>query len=440
MQCPRCSEVNKDGTRFCKKCGAPLTDEAMAQDPIAAAASRRSRRRWIVLVVLIAGALVIAMRRRSAPTANENQPASPAPTVPNVSTDDVVKLGIAYGTEKQEWLTWAAKEFAATAEGRNIQIDLRPMGSLEAAQAIVHDDKDIHVWSPASALYKDVFLRDWADRHGGERSAANPIAKESPLALTPMVFVMWQERYDAFHSKYQELSFPTIGNAMSEKSGWDAIAGKPDWMFFKFSHTNPNQSNSGLMALVLMGYDYHGKHAGLDGRDLTDAKFQAWMQTIERGLTGAASGLVSSTGYLMTSMIQRGWSTYDVIFVYEASAIERLQQANGRWGPLRVVYPKYNMWNENPYYVLNVPWSDARHRKAAETFLQFLLSDRVQQQAMQHGFRPANLNVPTNGPESPLVKYADTGLQANVPGVFCEPPKAEVIENLLLTWQRSQTR
>jgi hypothetical protein len=57
---------------------------------------------------------------------------------------------------------------------------------------------------------------------------------------------------------------------------------------------------------------------------------------------------------------------------------------------------------------------------------------------MTHGFRPANVNVPTNDPDSPFVKFADVGLQANVPGVFCEPPDADAIETLLLGWQRSQ--
>jgi hypothetical protein len=49
------------------------------------------------------------------------------------------------------------------------------------------------VWSPASALYKDVFLQEWTVEHSG-----NPIAREEALALTPMVFVFWQERYYPF--------------------------------------------------------------------------------------------------------------------------------------------------------------------------------------------------------------------------------------------------
>jgi len=47
------------------------------------------------------------------------------------------------------------------------------MGSLEAAQAILKGDQQIHVWSPASALYKDVFVQEW------DHSALDePIARE----------------------------------------------------------------------------------------------------------------------------------------------------------------------------------------------------------------------------------------------------------------------
>jgi hypothetical protein len=386
----------------------------------------------VTVVVAWLGWKRLAPEKPGAPV--QARPSAAAPDAPARADRNPVTIGVAYGTEKQDWLKWAADEFAKTPQGRGVRIDLKPMGSLEAAQAIVRGDKTIHVWSPASSLYKDVFVRDWTAGHPG----TNPIAKESPLALTPMVFVMWDQRYGPFVKRYRELNFRTAGQALAEKGGWGAIAGQPDWMFFKFSHTNPNSSNSGLVALALMGYEFAGRPSGLAGRDITDPRFQSWIRELERSLTGAASGLNSSTGYLMTAMVQRGWSTYDAVYVYESVAIDRLKQADGRWGPLRVVYPKYNMWNENPYYLLDVPWSDEEHRRSAGALLEFLLSEPVQREAMAHGFRPANVNVPTRDADSPFVRLEPAGVRGDVPGVFCEPPSAEVLENLLLAWQRGQ--
>src|SRR5499433_747817 len=119
-----------------------------------------------------------------------------------------VELGIAYGTEKQRWLEWAVQEFEKTRDGKRIKVNLIPMGSLEGAHALLNGDQRINVWSPASALYKDTFIQEWQVKY-----SQNPIAKEEPLALSPMVFVMWEERYQAFVPKYKTFSFATVSQA-----------------------------------------------------------------------------------------------------------------------------------------------------------------------------------------------------------------------------------
>lgn len=368
------------------------------------------------------GAYYLFVRK---PVAKEGE-AVPA-SVRQSSSDDV-RIGIAYGTEKERWLEWAVTEFAKTEEGEGIGIDLIPMGSLEGAQAVLGKDERIHVWSPASALYKDVFLQEWQVRQGG----ANPIAREENLALTPMVFVMWAERHAAFQKKYGEVSFRTLGQALAEPSGWQTIAGKPEWGLFKLGHTHPNQSNSGLMTLVLMAYDYHQKGRGLTLQDILDPGFVTWLREFERGV----SGLSNSTGNMMREMVLKGPSAYDALVVYESVAIDYLKNAEGRWGELRVVYPQRNAWNENPYYVLDVPWSSAEQREAAGKFLDFLQTEPVQKQSLVHGFRPGNPAVPVRFAGSPFVSYQRFGLSVDL-GEACETPRAEVINNLLAGWERA---
>ena len=339
-----------------------------------------------------------------------------------------VELGIAYGTEKQRWLEWAVQEFAKTKDGKRIKINLIPMGSLEGAHALLNGDQRIQVWSPASALYKDIFVEEWQVKY-----SQNPILKEEPIALSPMVFVMWEERYQAFIQKYKTVSFATVGQALQEKGGWDAIAQKPDWGLFKFGHTHPNESNSGLMTIVLAAYSYQKKTKDLTLKDVVDVGFQNWMQGLER----AVSGLSNSTGNMMKEMVLKGPSSYDALFVYESVTIDYLKNAEGRWGQLRIIYPEYNAWNENPYYIIDAPWSSKEQRKAAEAFLAFLLTEPIQKESLNHGFRPANPNVPVKFPDSPFVKYADYGIKVDLAKI-CEPPKAEVVNNLLQSWQRSQ--
>lgn len=339
-----------------------------------------------------------------------------------------VELGIAYGTEKETWLEWARQEFAKTPAGEGVRVRLLPMGSVESAQAILRGDPRIQVWSPASALYKETFVQDWQAKNGHP-----PILREAVLARTPMVFVFWEERYRAFTARYGPVTFRTLGTALAEPSGWQGIAGKPEWGLFKLGHAHPGRSNSGLTALALLAYAYHGKDRGLELRDVLDPRFQGWLRPFERGV----SGLSDSTGTMMREMVLKGPSAFDAVLAYESVAVDSLQSAEGRWGRLRIVYPERNLWSENPYYVLDVPTSSPRQRQAAGEFLDFLLTARIQREALAHGFRPADPAVPIRFAGSPFVLYQQFGLSVDL-GNICEPPKAEVLNTLLAGWQRAQ--
>jgi len=375
----------------------------------------------LFVVGCVAGAYWLAQRRHVLP---------PALSAGNVLTGDskIVEIGIAYGTEKQRWLETAVEEFKSTPEGKHIQVNLIPMGSLEGAHAALSGDKRIDVWSPASAVYKNTFVEDWQAKYG-----SNPILKEEPLALTPMVFVMWEERYQAFKQHYSTIDFDTVNRALHEPGGWQTIGKQPDWGLFKFGHTNPGDSNSGILALLLAGHNYFKKTDDLTVGEVTDIKFQGWLSQLE----SATSSDSNSTGNLMREMVLKGPSSYDALLVYESVAIDYLKNAEGRWGSIHVIYPEYNIWNENPYYILNAPWSSDDQRKAAQAFLDFLLSEPVQRESINHGFRPANPNVPTRTPDSPWTRYQTNGIKIDL-GRICAAPKAEVVTNLLASWQRRE--
>ena len=202
--------------------------------------------------------------------------------------------------------------------------------------------------------------------------------------MTPMVFAIWDERYQAFVKKYQTLTFRTVGQALDEKSGWNGIAGRSEWGLFKFGHTHPNQSNSGLVTLVLMAFDYHRKCRDLEMKDILDEGFQDWMRGIERGVTG----LSNSTGNMMRDMVLKGPSSFDALFVYESVVVDYLKNAEGRWGRLRIVYPDLNMWNDNPFYVLDAPWSKEEQR-ACGGRVSRLPDDRTHSEAVPGARVPA---------------------------------------------------
>jgi ABC-type glycerol-3-phosphate transport system substrate-binding protein len=373
----------------------------------------------LFIAACIAGAYMLARKRHLLPES----------IAVSTGSSKQVEIGIAYGTEKQRWLEWAVQQFKATDQGKDIQVNLIPMGSLEGAHAALNGDQRIQVWSPASAVYKDTFVEDWQAKYGSD-----PILKEEPLALTPMVFVMWEERYQAFKEHYGAVDFDSLNRALHEAGGWQSIGQHPEWGLFKFGHTNPGESNSGILTLLLAGHSYFKKTEDLSLGDVTNIQFQSWLGRLE----SASNSDSNSTGNLMREMVLKGPSSYDALLVYESVAIDYLKNAEGRWGPLHVIYPEYNIWNDNPYYILNASWSSADQRKAAQTFLDFLLSEPVQRESITHGFRPANPSVPTRTPDSPWMRFQANGVKLDL-GKICAAPKAEVVTNLLASWQRRDT-
>ena len=396
---------------------------------------RPGRRAWIGLGLVGLAAMGAGMlawpflEGGRSPEGPSRDPAK-APTV----DAPTVELNIAYGTEKRKWLEAAAGAFRQTPDGRGIAINLIGRGSVQGADDVLNgpNPRPIHVWSPASGAYRDVFEREWKVRRPGARP---PILKAQDLVLTPMVFVFWKDRHDAFLEKYPRVDFRTLGEAMHEPGGWSTIAGKPEWGLFRFAHTHPAKSNSGLMTLVLMAYEFAGKARALTLADITRPDFQAWFGKFERGLTRHGGSLTDSTGTLMEEMVLRGPSEYDCLVLYENLAIDFMKAAEEHWGELRVVYPDPNLWNEHPYYILDVPWSDRRHHDAASAFLRFLMSEPVQRQAQAHGFRPGNPALSARSPDSPLTRMREYGIKLDVPRV-AEPPRAEVVNDLLSAFRR----
>jgi serine/threonine protein kinase/ABC-type glycerol-3-phosphate transport system substrate-binding protein len=466
VRCPRCRAVARidhspSDSLILRRVDAPATFEAEADvpvlyppDPSAVAESDRSSwtgsrflpapshragasrsgRRFAaasaaLAIALLAAVLGWGLRGRRP----EGGPARPdGAAVPPTITAGPVAINIAYGTEKEKWLKEALAAFEETPEGRRIKVNLVGLGSVEGAQAVLDGPGEvpIHVWSPASSAYRDVFVQEWRIKH-----ATEPILHAENLALTPMVFVLWKSRYEPFVKKYGAISFQAIAEAMREPGGWGTIAGEPGWGLFKFGHTHPNKSNSGLLTLVLMAYAFSQKERALTTADVTQPEFQKWLREFEQGVARPGGSLTHSTGTLMREMVLRGPSQYDCLMVYENLAIDYLDDARQRWEELQVVYPVPNLWNEHPYYILNVPWSGPEHREAAKQFLDFLTSKPTQRRALDHGFRPGNPAVSVRFPESPLVRHEAQGLMIDLPRV-CEPPRAEVVYDLIASFRR----
>lgn len=393
------------------------------------------RRRRVVVELLVLGGLTLL----GLSNWGWLSPPKPEPAGDNVAdlamisgSRKQVELNIAYGTDQREWLEQAVRGFAETPDGRSVKVRLHGMGSLEAAQTILNGEKPIpfHVWIPSSSAYRRSFETEWRASHKG----GGPIFRAESLATSPLVFAIWESRDEAFRRRYPEVSFHTVAEAMRMGDrGWEQINGDAEWGRFKFGHADPSRSNSGMLALTMMAYDYHDKQRALTQTDVADSAFRDWLLGVEANVSRPDGALVPSTGPLMRAMVQHGPSEFDCVLVYEGVALDFARAARDRWEGIRLVYTNPNLWNEHPYYILNTPWTSDDHRDAAETFLDYLLSEPVQKQALAHGLRPVHPAVSIRSADSPLTskEAVRAGAQIDVPLNLAQPLDVDVLRNLL---------
>jgi hypothetical protein len=362
-----------------------------------------------------------------------------------------VEIVIWYGTEKEAWLEEAARRFTssgASVGGRPIKVTLVGMGSREIADRVARQDWQSTpqpvVVSPASSIWTDMLRSDWAARNGG---VAIIVGEASPLVLTPLVAVAWEERAGVLWPAGVQRFWPELYAALADERGWVGVAerngfapGSPEaerarnWGLVKFGHTSPLRSNSGAQSLILMAYGYYDRVSGLSPGDVLDPEFQRWLEVMEL----AVLDFGASTGTFMTNMVQFGPSKYDLVLVYENLAIEYLEPAQGRWGqPLRVYYPPATMFSDHPYAVLGDPLTSPEQRAAAEQLRTFLQARPQQELALQFGFRPADPNVPliSGDPTNPFNRYAAYGVQIDILQQV-ENPSTETLNTLLDLWRR----
>jgi Ca-activated chloride channel family protein len=168
---------------------------------------------------------------------------------------------------------------------------------------------------------------------------------------------------------------------------------------------------------------------------VNDAGFQNYVTSIANASVPSAEGSEA----IMKRMVVTGPSLYEVVCTYESLAIRFLRNAESRWQPLHVDYPALNKWNDSPYIIVKAPWSTEEQKNSAGKFLDFLLSEPAQKEALRLGFRPANPDVAMKFPGSPFEVYEKYGLKLEVPEA-CETPKDNVIDALLDSWNKDEIR
>jgi hypothetical protein len=252
-----------------------------------------------------------------------------------------------------------------------------------------------------------------------------------------LVLVAWRERGNAlWDDEPDEDLWNQLHDALNNPAGWEVYE-HPEWGYIKFGHTDPTRSNSGFMTLVLMTYGYFNKSGGLSSQEiLSNQDFQQWLEEFESSI----SDFGASTGTYMKDIVAYGPSKYDIVAVYEATAIENIDNALGRYGELRIYYPPLTILSDHPFCILDAEWVTDEKKLVAQLFMDYLESTEAQAIALiKYGFRPVDQSIEIDIPGSPFIRYQQNGLKFTLP-VEVELPPGSVLDTLLTFWIRNIQR
>ncbi|MBN1286610.1 MAG: substrate-binding domain-containing protein [Anaerolineae bacterium] len=373
-------------------------------------------------VVVVGVGLVFTLAN---PTTPPTPPATATPAGP-VNVRVVVALGV------HDWVAEAAENFNAsgqTLDGRPISVEVTPMDGLVALRHFDAQTMDPipTAWIPdsrwlvelANASYKtikgrDVFLTD------GEYRAR-------PIALSLFAWGIYESRATVLENEFGAISWPALHDAALAPGGWPDLGGEPGWGYFKLLVPSPERNIAGLGALISAAGEYYDR-PNIDVADVNNPDFQRWLSE----LLGAVQDFSSSWGYPGESLALFGPSGGEVGQLLESDIIQHMGGAETRWGEsLRVFYPRFVTWFDYPFTIWIGPETTAPQKNAALVFMNYLLTDPVQAQAIQYGLRPVE-DVPVDAEGSPFVEWQAQGIVPIVQSATrMRAPDREVLQTLL---------
>jgi Ca-activated chloride channel family protein len=340
-----------------------------------------------------------------------------------------LELLFIYGSEKEEWIKEVTKAFNdarhRTGAGNAIHVKAVPLGSGETIDEVMSGRQKAHLVSPASKAF--IVLGNADSRKKLGRDLIGPTRD---LVRSPVVIAMWKPMAQALGWGKKSVGWSDILKLSRDPRGWAAV-GKPHFKAFKFGHTHPDYSNSGLISLFAEAYFATRKTEGLTVADIQRPAVAADLEAIERSVVHYGS----STGFFGKTLYQSGMSYLSAAVLYENMVIESYQKVHLEV-PLVAIYPKEGtFWSDHPVGIVQRPWVTSEHEEAAEVYIKYLLDRPQQQKALKWGFRPGDPGVALASPID-----ARHGVDPNEPKFVLKVPTPEVMRAIRQLWTAKKKR
>ncbi len=363
---------------------------------------------------------------RAAPTTSEKTVSAEPARQPAPSHS--LELVFTYSSEKQKWIEEATASFNSAghklADGRVVFVRAFPLGSGELIDEILTGRRHAHLASPASGAF--IALGNAESR---AKTGKGLIGNTQNLVLSPVVIAMWKPMAEAIGWGKKAVGWADILDLARDPKGWSAH-GHPEWGAFKYGHTHPDYSNSGLISLFATVYAAAGKVSNLTLADVSDPKVGKYLHDIEAAVVHYGS----STGFFGTKMFAGGPQYLSAAVLYENMVIESYDPDHATAFPVVAIYPKEGtFWSDHPAGIVEREWVTPVHREAADMYLKFLLDRPQQERAMVYGFRPSDPQIALSAPLD-----AAHGIDPKEPKTTLPVPSVEVMDGIKKLWHQNK--
>ena len=202
------------------------------------------------------------------------------------------------------------------------------------------------------------------------------------LFYSPLVMVSNTEKLKVLEKTLGgELSLSNINTYAGKK--WSEISAEhKSWGKNRVAFTNPDKSNSGLVAIMSKAYAFFDAYEPITLKQLNDEKFQSEMKSFWDNTEHSKVSTGKLTKSFLVSTLR-----YTTIFTYE-NMVPALLEKHGK--KLTVSYPSYAVLNDHPAWIMA---KDENEKKIAQVLINFFLEKDSQKIAAKYGFRPSSPDV-----------------------------------------------
>ena len=386
-----------------------------------------NRTRLIFVGVIALAIVIVAIGLISRATGSTGSPIAPA------SSTEPIELRIVTALPIEQWVTEAATAYNGEnhqLNGRLVKVTIIPMDGLTALNRYDSASFDVTptAWIPDSRYLVELANAAYKDRLGHDVFLTDGEYRAKPIALSLFAWGLYGTRAKALEQKFGTIDWKTIHDAAIAAGGWPELGGEAAWGFFKLVVPNPRKNVGGLAAMVAAAGEYYDK-PNISVEDVTNPDFQKWLKELMSSVT-AISG---ASAYTAEDFALLGYSVGDGGQMLESDLLANMAGIATRWqDPLVVRYPKYVTWFDFPFSVWIGPETSAAEKNAALDFQKYLLSQPVQEKAVNYGLRPVNADVSVDRPDSPFTRWKDAGITPVVQRTSAmRSPDRDVLQALL---------